>query len=313
VELVDLGTLSVRTTIAYPRSTPQGLAFDPTSRTLAVSAWSAGEERSDLRLWDPATGEPIGEPLVGLEDRDVVWTLEFSPDGRTLAAGARVLGPERGRVYLFDPVTGELRSRLPTEQPVNDLAYAPDGSLLAAPTGFANGGDTVLWHAETGRVARVVHTDDAAAYGAEFSSDGRLFLAAGQSSSVRPFSTTTGQAVGPAMTGLSGSADTADLSPDGRTVVGADSAGTAILWDAATGTVLGQPLPGPAPGSLLAAAFTPGGGRVVVMADSGQGWVWDVDPTGWAARACEVAGRSLTPQEWRDLLPDRAYRATCPA
>ena len=311
VELVDTDDLRVRTTIPYPDSTPEGLAFSPDSATLAVSAWSEPSHHSDLRLWNVATGRQIGGDAPGLADGDVVWTLEFRPDGRTLAAGARILGPERGRVYLFDAATLELDRILRTDRTLNDLAYTPDGSLLAGSTGFADGGDTILWDARTGRVARIIHTDDAAAYGADFSGDGRLLITAGQSSSVRVFRTATGEPVGPSLAGLIGSADTADLSPDGRTVVGADSAGAALLWDIATGTVLGEPLPGPTPGSTLAASFTPDGRRVIVMSDSGSGWVWDVDPADWATRACAVAGRSLSTEEWHDFLPDRPYRATC--
>jgi hypothetical protein len=38
---------------------------------------------------------------------------------------------------------------------------------------------------------------------------------------------------------------------------------------------------------------------------------WDVSPALWSRRACDVAGRELTPAEWRDVLPDRPYRAVC--
>jgi len=29
-------------------------------------------------------------------------------------------------------------------------------------------------------------------------------------------------------------------------------------------------------------------------------------------RLCEVAGRSLTPEEWRELVSGRPYEASCP-
>jgi hypothetical protein len=64
-------------------------------------------------------------------------------------------------------------------------------------------------------------------------------------------------------------------------------------------------------GQLAAAAFTPDGHNVVVVSATGAGWVWDVDPSDWLERACAVAGRSLTPQEWQEFLPDRSYHATC--
>ncbi|MEU6553666.1 hypothetical protein ABZ915_25820 [Streptomyces sp. NPDC046915] len=36
-----------------------------------------------MRLWDPATGLPVGEPLDGHTDQ--VWSVAFSPDGGLLA------------------------------------------------------------------------------------------------------------------------------------------------------------------------------------------------------------------------------------
>jgi WD40 repeat protein len=122
----------------------------------------------------------------------------------------------------------------------------------------------------------------------------------------------TGNPLGPALTGLNGFAGTVDMSRDGSTVVGADESGDVLLWDVATGTIIGDPLPGPGPDdNWLAAYFTPDGGHLVVVSETGSGWVWDVDPSTWLARACEVAGRSLTQQEWQEFLPDRPYHATC--
>jgi hypothetical protein len=50
---------------------------------------------------------------------------------------------------------------------------------------------------------------------------------------------------------------------------------------------------------------------VFVVSETGSGWVWDVDPSHWETRACQMAGRSLTQQEWETFLPDRPYQATC--
>jgi len=79
-----------------------------------------------------------------------------------------------------------------------------------------------------------------------------------------------------------------------------------------TGTVIGDPLPGPGPDDdWLAAYFTPDGDHVIVVSETGRGWAWDVDPSVWEARACRIAGRSLTAEEWQEFLPDRPYHATC--
>jgi hypothetical protein len=41
------------------------------------------------------------------------------------------------------------------------------------------------------------------------------------------------------------------------------------------------------------------------------GNLWDTDPALWKQRACTVAGRTLTRDEWRELLPGRSYRPAC--
>jgi WD40 repeat protein len=40
--------------------------------------------RERVRLWDVATGKPLGEPLEG--HTDFVYDVEFSPDGKLLAS-----------------------------------------------------------------------------------------------------------------------------------------------------------------------------------------------------------------------------------
>jgi hypothetical protein len=47
------------------------------------------------------------------------------------------------------------------------------------------------------------------------------------------------------------------------------------------------------------------------VSTEGRGLRWDVSPALWSRRACAVAGRELTLAEWRDVLPDRPYRAVC--
>ena len=37
---------------------------------------------------------------------------------------------------------------------------------------------------------------------------------------------------------------------------------------------------------------------------NGKGAVWDVDPESWKRRACDLANRTLTREEWEEFLPD---------
>jgi WD40 repeat protein len=87
--------------------------------------------------------------------------------------------------------------------------------------------------------------------------------------------------------------------------------GEAILWDVASHKQIGTTLPTQSPGPH-ALAFLPGGGQLVAASASGSVLVWDVEPAAWRTRACTIAGRTLTRQEWEEFLPGRPYQNVCP-
>ena len=57
--------------------------------------------------------------------------------------------------------------------------------------------------------------------------------------------------------------------------------------------------------------LSPDGRRLLMTLGNGQGAVWDVDPESWAQRACKLAGRTLTREEWDEFLPGRPYEPAC--
>ena len=286
-------------------STP--LAFSPDSETLAVGTWNG--DRTDVRLWDVASGRMTASLHPAPANQRLV-TLAFSPDGSLLVGGG---GPvHRGLVYVWRPATpNQPPGRFQTRGTVEELRFTPDGSHLVVATGWGDGGYFVLWDTAAQRIVKTVRADDAGVLASGLSTDARTLITGGQTGIVRLWELPAGTPRGAPLTGLTGFADTVGLAPDGRTAVGADSAGNVLLWDVPTRSTIGDALPGPVAGRSAAASFTPDGHSVVVVSDTGEGWVWDVDPSHWLARACRVAGRSLTQQEWRKLLPDRPYHATC--
>jgi WD40 repeat protein len=315
IALVDTSSLRVIRRIRYRSSSPMGLAFSPDSSTLAVGsegcAYCRDGNRHFMRLWDVTSGRPETSNLPGV-DGTQVWTLAFSPDGDTLAGGGVVRDHgSGGRAYIWDLSDGgRLEGHVDAPQPMTQLAFTPDGSLLTAVIGESEGGDLMTWDAGSLASVLSVPIDNVGVYSSDVSNDGRMIVTGGQAGP-RLWDLATGNPLGPALTGLNGFAGTVDIGPDGSMVVGADESGDVLLWDVATGTIIGDPLPGPGPKDWLAAYFTPDGHRLVVISMTGAGWVWDVDPSDWLERACAVAGRSFTPQEWQAFLPDRPYHASC--
>jgi WD40 repeat protein len=247
--------------------------------------------------------------LSGIAPGQRLNAIRFSPDGNLIAGGATA--HSRGAVYVWrfgssaSPV-----ERIPTRFDAEDVNFTPDGARLVIGTGWDGGGDLEFWDPATQQVVGSEHAD-AAIWTTTVSGDSMTLMTGSQASGVRLWQLPSGKPLGAPLNGLVGSVDTVDLSPDGRMAVGADNAGNVLLWDVASRSTIGDLIPGPMPGRFAAAMFTPNGEHVIVVSDTGQGWVWDVDPADWLAKACVVAGRNLTSQEWQQILPDRAYQPTC--
>jgi WD40 repeat protein len=113
------------------------------------------------------------------------------------------------------------------------------------------------------------------------------------------------------LTAHAGRVESQSISPDGHTLATGGPDGTIRLWDLRTQRPVGAPLPG-LPNRQVAPQFTPDGAHLLVIyGDGGRAYRWDVRPASWAQHACAVAGRTLTPAEWQDVLPQRDYAPAC--
>jgi WD40 repeat protein len=88
------------------------IAFSPDSSLLAAS------RRGAVSLWDPATGDQVGE-LLGSPD-DVHWELSFSPDGLLLAAVTW-----NREISVWSLESKERQFTFPGDR----LRFSPDGEL----------------------------------------------------------------------------------------------------------------------------------------------------------------------------------------
>jgi hypothetical protein len=84
------------------------------------------------------------------------------------------------------------------------------------------------------------------------------------------------------------------------------------LWTTSTLQQLGSDFPGD-PGAWLNQAYTPDGREIIVVSQTGRGWVWPATLPAWEHRACQVAGRNLTHEEWSRFVAGKPYTTVCPS
>ena len=285
------------------------LAFSSDGRTLA-----AGTKSGTVTVWDVASrslrwGPVMAHPgyLVG---------VSISPDGTMLAtAGADA-------VKLWDLATGAALGRIGGPGFV-DVAFSPTEPLVAyVYEGWADdpvdgGGDAEIWDVERRtRIARLqVDTTPGSENGyvlglaVAFSPDGSTLATAGIDKLVHIWDVHTGKLVREIKQNVGNAVWELAFSPDGSTLAIAGGDSFASLWDVATGAQIGPRLGAGSRESML--DLSSDGRRLLITSGDGQGAVWGIDPESWPERACALANRTLTREEWEEFLPGRPYEPAC--
>jgi hypothetical protein len=140
-------------------------AFTPGSAQLLLM-----DKDRFIRRWDARTGKELGryQPAFMNSIRAIV----VSPDGERLAGAGT-----RGDIYLWELASGKyLHTLIAGHEPgtdsleaVSTLAFSPDGKMLAGKTVF----NVVLWHTDSGKLARSLPREFGGVVQIRFSKDGK--------------------------------------------------------------------------------------------------------------------------------------------
>ena len=187
---------------------------------------------------------------------------------------------------------------------VNEVAFSADGRWLLAAVGAGGHGEVVAWSLAVAHAPAPLPRRHAAGRTPSRSPPTAVPWPASERTARCASSISgRGKPLSGFLEGHGGPTTSAAFSPDGRMLATAGSDGSPILWDVRTRKQLGAPLPGPSQGTRMHVAFTPDGRHLIAQYFDGQTWEWDVDPASWRDRACTVAGRNLTKDEWDKFLP----------
>jgi eukaryotic-like serine/threonine-protein kinase len=275
----------------HPANVPTA-EFSPDERQV-VTACVDGK----IRIWDTVQDE---KPVAEFQQDGPVGQVRFTRNGQRLFVVELNPLKRPARVALLDAATGK-----PVFQPITGLTAAmlsPDDRWLAV--------------ARTNFVVQVIATDTrqvvAEAAGHEdrvemvdFSPNSSQLITAGRDRTVRRWNVSTGQPIGsplrhdqPVLRAVF-NRDASQIA----TATFIDDAGAPIqfqMWDAATGTALGKPIPGIKFSSVL--SFNLSGRRLVTGDSAHMVQVWDVDSHFPILPPLNMAGHALS----LDFSPDGA-------
>ncbi|CCA70377.1 hypothetical protein PIIN_04316 [Serendipita indica DSM 11827] len=183
-------------TLRGHQSRVNAVAFSPDSARVI-----SGSHDKTIRVWDVATGQPLGEPLRGHEDS--VLAVAFSPDGSLIASCSKDL-----TIRLWNSATYG-----------SQIVSGSDDKTIR------------LWDAVTGQpLGEPLQGHESEVYAVAFSPDGSQIVSGSTDRTIRLWDAATGEPLGQPFWGHNGWVSAVAFSPDGSRIVSGSNDKTICQW-----------------------------------------------------------------------------------
>ncbi len=284
------------------------LALEPGEDTLVTR-----DKTGMVTKWDSKKLKPLNQTFQ--ISGESISSFAINLNGNILATGSKT-----GTIFLWDLKTHQIISRLVgNTSSITNLAFSPDGTKLAS---ASLDHSLIIWDWKNNKM-------DGDKFGefidfisnVAFSPDGRMLVTGScaqlgksgvlcQKGKIEIWDTSSHQLI-VSMSGHTDLVNAVAFSPDGKLLASASLEGTIILWDANTHQMLGRPFESDA-SSISSLAFDPLSDLLAAGGNDGRIYVCDVSPESWKIKACALAKRNLSQEEWKIHIPEESYQITCP-
>jgi len=316
VEVRDLGTDQVRRTVTLPITTSAApaISVSPDGGHLLVCCTDPAYEGIEMHFTTTLFRLSDGKKVRTFRGKSGVGAVDFSDDGRRFAhlSEPQPDGTRTLRVYNTADTDGPALSSLTLKGFTKDIGlyFALDrtGAHVAVTDTV---GRTVVHDVATGertmRCTGLMGASSGGSRGIAYSPQGTLVAVSSQDGTTRLLSARAGGGCR-LRASVPGAGGAPAFSPDGSLLL---STGDMRLRDVQTLEVLGAPLfddAGALPADIF---FTSVGDRLLEVSYDGTVRTLDLDPDRLVRRACELAGRDLTREEWQLFDVLGGYRTQC--